>query len=118
MDPKFFTAMTNSSYSPLWNKYRPVILQLMIAAGEGPQEYRMLSNEFKALNPRQTGGYTFTLQAFQGKAQNNIKMSVAAQDLMVMLTNSRRATELLDQDKFEFTLDRQFILHVSKLAAA
>ena len=34
----------SNPYSTLWNKYRPVILQLMSAAVEnGPQQYKLFS---------------------------------------------------------------------------
>ncbi len=107
--------MENQTYIPIWNKYRPAILQLMVNANEEPQQYQFFSHEFKRLNPKEKGGYTFTLQAFQGKAQNDIRKSMVAQNLLNVLDGSKKASELLAEDQYEFSLDKQFVLHVSRV---
>ncbi len=107
--------MVNMIYTPIWKKYRPVILQLMIAAEAGPQEYKLSPHEFKGLNPKEKGGYAFTLLAHKGRARNNIKTSTVAQDLLAMLELSRKATELLEADHYEFKMDKHFTLCVTKV---
>ena len=102
-------------YIPLWNKYRPAILQLMVASAEGPQEYKLYGHEFKGLNPKEKGGYSFTLQAHKGKATNNIKKSIVAQNLLSVLSNSKKASELLATETYEFTMDKQFNLRITKM---
>ena len=87
-------------YSYLWSKYRPVILQLMSASASEPQEYRLFPHEFQALNPRQKGGYAFTLETFKGKALNDIRKSPVALDLLQTLQQSRRAVELMEEATF------------------
>jgi len=115
MEPKFFSTMSNQVYISLWNKYRPVIIQLMVNSAEGPQRYKFFDHEFKALNPKEKS-YSFALAAYQGKATNNIKTSLLAQDLLNMLNMSRKATELMQSNHFEFNMDKQFILHVKRPA--
>jgi hypothetical protein len=110
--------MIDLIYIPLWNKYRPAILQLMVASAEGPQEYKLYGHEFKGLNPKEKGGYSFTLQAHKGKATNNIKKSIVAQNLLSVLSNSKKASELLATETYEFTMDKQFNLRVTKLETA
>jgi hypothetical protein len=112
----FFNTTNGNFYTPLWNKYRPAILQLMVASAEEPQQYKLYGHEFKALNPKEKG-YSFTLHAFQGKALNNIRSSAIAQDLLVILEQSKKASELMDKDTYEFTLDKQFVLRVTKRVA-
>lgn len=107
--------MIDLVYIPLWNKYRPAILQLMVASAEGPQEYKLYGHEFKGLNPKEKGGYSFTLQAHKGKAINNIKKSIVAQNLLSVLSNSKKASELLATESYEFTMDKQFNLRVTKM---
>ncbi len=107
--------MTEQLYIPLWNKYRPAILQLMVASAEGPQEYKLYGHEFKGLNPKEKGGYSFTLQAHKGKATNNIKKSIVAQNLLSVLSNSKKASELLATETYEFTMDKQFNLRITKM---
>jgi hypothetical protein len=107
--------MVNMIYTPIWNKYRPAILQLMVAAAEGPQQYKLSSHEFKGINPKEKGGYAFTLLAHKGRAQNNIKKSVVAQDLLVVLDSSRKASELMAVDSYEFKMDKQFTLSITKV---
>ena len=113
MEPKFFNTMSNTIYASLWNKYRPAIIQLMVAAEEGPQKYKLFDHEFKALNPKEKS-YPFDLQAYQGKATSNIKKSIPAQDLLYMLNTSKKASELMMTNHYAFTLDRQFNLHVTR----
>lgn len=113
MEPRFFSTMTHSLYFPLWNKYRPAIIQLMVASEDGPQQYRLFDHEFKAINSKEKS-YSFELNAHAGKALNNIKESRMAQDLLGVLNMSRKATELLTEFQFEFSMDRHFILRVSR----
>jgi hypothetical protein len=101
-------------YTTLWNKYRPVILQLMSSAAEkGPQQYKLFSHEFKALNPREKS-YTFTLEVSEGRALNKIKTSIVAQDLLHVLQQSKRANELTLGASYSLNMDRDFVLHVKK----
>src|SRR5688572_13722667 len=103
-------------YTPVWNKYRHAIVKMMIDSEAAPQEYKMSSHEFKAMNAKQKGGYSFVLQISKGRAINKIKDIVIAQDLLEILQLSRKATELSDGSPYEITLDKQFVLHVSKMA--
>ncbi len=106
----------NNIYIHVWNKYRPAILQLMVASAEAPQEYKLYGHEFKALNPKEKG-YAFTLQAYLGKAKNNIKSSIVAQDLLYVLATSKKASELMSLNTYEFHMDKHFMLRISKVAA-
>jgi hypothetical protein len=107
-----YQTLTTKIYSYLWNKYRPAILKMMVDSTEGPQQYKFSGHEFKNLNPKEKGGYSFTLRAHQGKAVNNIKDSPVAQDLLGILQQSRKASELMGESTYEFMLDKQFVLHV------
>ncbi len=109
--------MVNMDYIPLWNKYRPAILQLMVASSEGPQQYKLYGHEFKTLNPKEKGGYAFSLQVHKGKAINNIRNSFVAQNLLSVLVMSKKASELMTTDSYEFAMDKQFMLRVTKLEA-
>ncbi|SHG82065.1 hypothetical protein SAMN04488109_1998 [Chryseolinea serpens] len=110
-------SMTPTVYLSLWNKYRPVIVHLMLAAGDGPQQYKLFSHEFKALAAKEKT-FSFVLQAFRGKSTNGIRKSFAAQDLLSMLNTSRKASEQMEKYGFEFKLDSQFVLHVTRLQPA
>ncbi len=113
----FFNSMMGNVYAHVWNKYRPVILKMMIASDGEPQQYKFSSHEFKGANPKEKGSFAFTLHAFQGKAVNNIRSSEIAQSLMSVLQQSRKATELMEKETYEFVMDKQFILHVKKQVA-
>jgi hypothetical protein len=112
----FYSSSPVQSYASLWNKYRPAILKLMVDAAAGTQRYKLSAHEFKMLNPKEKSGYTFTVQIYQGKAQNSIKESINAQDLLYMLTQSKKASELMSSDAYEFALDKQFNLSVTKVS--
>ena len=105
----------SNPYSSLWNKYRPVILQLMSAAAEkGPQQYKLFSHEFKAIGQREKSGFTFLLEASNGKALNNIKTSTVAKNLLQVLQQSKRASELMSEAAYELSMDKHFVLHVNR----
>ena len=105
-------------YIHVWMKYRPVILKLMIASEEGPQQYKFSDHEFRRVNPKEKGGYAFTMNVFQGKAVTDIRASAPAQDLLWVLQQSRKATELVESSTYEFMFDKRFVLHVARWKSA
>ena len=107
-----YSTITNIYFS-LWKKYRPAILKLMTDAVDTPQQYKFLDHEFTDINSKEKGGHSFNLQMLKGKAANNIKTSIVAQDLLAMLQNSKKAFELTENSTFEFMMDKQFLLHIS-----
>lgn len=115
MEPGFFGSMVRPAYTSLWSKYRPVIIQLMLASEEGSQQYKLFDHEFKALDPKEKN-YSFELHAYQGKSVNDIKKSVVARHLLDMLNMSRKASDLMSDGHFEFKLDKQFMLHISRIS--
>ena len=104
-------------YSPLWNKYRPAVLQMMSAAATSAQQYQLYGHEFKALSKKDKGGFSFLLEAQNGKAVNNIKKSKVAMDLLFVLQQSRTAQQLLSEAAYEFSLDKNFVFRVNKKVA-
>ncbi|MEO9870267.1 hypothetical protein [Ekhidna sp.] len=105
--------VNHSLYVLLWNKYKPVLVKLMKDSAEGPQQYQFISHEFRDLNSKEKGGHSFTLEAHRGRAQNNIKMSVVAQDLLEILQKSNKAQELMEEAYYDFVMDKQFMLTVT-----
>ena len=105
----------SNPYSSLWNKYRPVILQLMSAAVEnGPQQYKLFAHEFKAIGQKEKTGFSFMLEASHGKALNNIKTSTVAKNLLQVLQQSKRASELMSEAPYELSMDKHFVLRVNR----
>ena len=102
------------TYGYLWGKYRPAILKLMISSAEGPQQYKFSSHEVRTANPKGKGGITFTLKFHKGNAVNDVRLSVIAKDLLRVLQQSKKASELSESSMYEFTLDKHFVLHVIK----
>ena len=106
--------MSLKLYTPLWTKYRPAILQLMVASDQAPQQYKLYEHEFQAINPKGKTGLTFTLEAHRGKPVNNIKKWDIARDLLDVLGASKKASELMDTNTYEFVMDKKFVLHIKK----
>ena len=106
-----------SPYASLWNKYRPVILKLIIDAGNDPQHYKLFAHEFKAVGLREKT-YSFVLEASHGKALNNIKGSAIARDLLQVLQQSQKASELMRNAVYELSMDKHFGFHVTKRVPA
>ena len=107
-----------SHYASLWSKYRPVILQMMLAAEKEPQQYKLFGHEFKAVGLREKAGYSFLLEVSHGKALNNIKASAVAKDLLQVLQQSQKASQLMREAVYQLSMDKQFILHVAKKVEA
>lgn len=101
-----------STYTPLWNKYRPALLKLMVDAKTAPQEYQLFAHEVRSLAPKGKS-LGFTMRVQHNKALTSIKDSLIASDLLHVLTLSKKATELMEQDTYEFALSRDFKLHVT-----
>jgi hypothetical protein len=108
----------SQTYTYLWGKYRPVILKLMLSSTEGPQQYELSPHEVKRANPKQKGGYSFTLITHKSRAVNNIRTSTIAKDLLRVLQESKKASELAALSTYEFKLDKHFIFHVTKVDEA
>ena len=106
--------VTFRKYAPLWNKYRPAILKMMLAAAYEPQHYKLMKHEFEAMDAKKKNGYGFNLLVSGSNALNNIRDSEIAQDLLNMLLLSRKGSELLGDFTYEIVLDKQFMLHISQ----
>jgi hypothetical protein len=111
----FFALSGGFGYISLWNKYRPAIIRLMIGAENAPQEYKFFGHEFKGLNPSDRKGVAFTLQVHKGRAENNIKQHLVAQDLLQVLVASKTASDLMDKYHFEISMNKNFVLQVRKI---
>src|SRR5688572_24656570 len=101
------------AYGYLWGKYRPAILKLMISSMEGPQQYKFSAHEVRTANPKYKGGFTFTLKLHKSKAVNDVRSSLIAKDLLRVLQQSGKASELSQSSIYEFKLDKHFVLHVT-----
>lgn len=103
-----------SQYAHLWSKYRPAILRLMVDSEQSPQEYTFSNHEFKVAHPTEKGGYSFKLRVFNSKAVNDIRKSQVAKDLLRILQQSNKATELTEQSVYEFTMNKEFVLNIHR----
>lgn len=101
-------------YAPLWNKYRPAILKMMLDAANEPQQYKLTEHEFKAMDEKKRTGFGFSLVVSGSKAVNNIKDSEIAQDLLNMLLMSRRGSELVQTNSYELIMDKHFVLRIQQ----
>lgn len=104
-----------NTYTPVWQKYRPAILRMMLDSSNEPQTYRLSDHEFKGLNPRQKGGYSFCLTVNNSRAVSGLKDSAVAQDLLEVLKLSPKGSMLISDGSYEFNLDKGFILTVTKI---
>jgi len=104
----------SNPYTSLWNKYRPMILKLMVDASKDPQQYKLFSHEFKAVGLKEKTGYSFVLEVSHGKAINKIKGSTVARDLLSVLQQSQKASQLMTEAVYELKMDKQFMFHVTR----
>ncbi len=104
--------VNDGKYVHLWQKYRPAILNLMVASAKGNQSYKLSNHEFIDISPSKVSGYSFIMRIYQGKSISNIKTSITAPDLLYVLKNSGKAMELSQTNIYEFELDKSFTLHI------
>jgi hypothetical protein len=71
------------------------------------------AHEFKAVGRREKA-YSFVLEVSQGKALNNIKGSTVARDLLGILQQSQKGSQLMREAIYELSLDKQFVFHVTR----
>ena len=107
--------MQHRKYVPFWNKYRPAVLKMMVAAANGPQQYKFMHHEIQSMDGKKKGGFGFSLKVSGSKAVNNIRDSEMAQELLSMLQGSPKGSELIVTYTYEIVLDKQLVLHVSQI---
>lgn len=110
----YIEANKNLYYS-LWNKYRPVILQLMIGAESGEQQYSLSGHEFKAVGEKVKSSYVFSLVTVDGKASKVIGRANLARDLVLMLQQSKTGAVLMSEASYELKMDKNFLFYVTRL---
>lgn len=108
----------DGKYVWIWEKYRPVILKLMIDSSSSTQEYQFSSHEFKDSNNKRDTGYAFKLTVHQGRSQNDIKKSLIAQDLLHVLRCSTTGEDLMQKATYQFDFDKHFKLCVTQTSEA
>lgn len=96
------TETVHTPYSHIWNKYRPVILRLMVDSENAPQYYAFSVHEFTRVFPKNRSNLAFILFLHRSKALNNIKSSPLAQSLLAMLRESKTVVRLTEHSTFEF----------------
>ncbi len=95
-----------------------MILKLMVAAEKDPQQYKLFSHEFKAVGLKEKTGYSFVLEVSHGKAVTATKGSAVARDLLGILQQSQKASQLMTEAVYELKLDKQFVFHVTRKVEA
>ncbi|MEO9806111.1 MAG: hypothetical protein ABJF04_22820 [Reichenbachiella sp.] len=108
-----YHALDSLKYSYLWNKYRPVVLKLMVDATNGPQQYQFLKHEFHDINPKEKGGHSFAIEISNGRPSKEVKASAVAKSLFAVLDRSTKASELTESATYGFVLDKQYMLHIN-----
>lgn len=110
-----YHALDSLKYSYLWNKYRPVVLKLMIESENGPQQYQFLKHEFHDINSKEKGGHTFDIAIADGRANKIVNASAVAKSLYAVLDRSTKASELMQSATYGFVLDKQYALHITQV---
>ena len=108
------TATYEGKYTHLWQKYKPVLLKLMVDAEKEPQTYQFQQHEFSDLNNQKRTGYTFRMEIHKNQKQNKLSSSVAT-DLLSILQSSEKSDELTREHAYQFQMDKKFVLEVKRL---
>ena len=106
--------MLTKEFYPIWKKYRPVILKLMIDSLDGSeQSYQLSKHEFSDANTRKSATFSFKLGIHKGRVLHPKKAGVVASDLLALLKQSAKAIELMDTAIFTIVLDPQCKLTIN-----
>lgn len=110
-------SLNTKEFYPLWKKYKPVLLKLMIDSVQGDsQSYQLSGHEFADANTRKSAAFSFKLTTHKGRVLQPKKASIVASDMLAVLKQSAKAIELMDTSVFSFVLDAKFNLTVSSTA--
>ncbi|MEM6829548.1 MAG: hypothetical protein AAGA66_12120 [Bacteroidota bacterium] len=104
----------DGKYTNLWQKYRPMLLKLMVDAHESPQSYQFQKHEFSDLNGQKPSGYSFKMEVFKNEKKNKVVSNVAT-DLLNTLQSSPKSEELTSENAYLFKLNNKFTLEVSRI---
>jgi hypothetical protein len=99
-------------YIHLWQKYRPVIINMMKLATEKPQIYQLSKHEFEAIGDRTSSGYSFNLEIINGILANNIDGTAVARDLFEVLKSSKTANSIMQENYIKINLTSDFKLKI------
>ncbi len=102
------------NYFHVWQKYKPVIVKLMMDSEKKPQTYQLSDHEFRDVNLKRKTGYSFKFKFHSKRSLSSLKTKLLAEDLLSVLLHSNTACELSQDATFEFELDKDFKLHVSR----
>jgi hypothetical protein len=105
--------INDGKYIRVWEKYRPVLLSLMVASEKEPQTYLLSNHEFIDINPKKLSGYAFIMRFHMGKSMTDIKKSLLAPDLLYILKRSARAMELSESAIYELQMDKLFNITIT-----
>ena len=105
--------INDGKYVRVWEKYRPVLLSLMVASKKEPQTYLLSNHEFIDINPKKLSGYAFVMRFHMGKSMTDIKKSLLAPDLLYVLKRSARAMELSESAIYEIQMDKLFNISIT-----
>ncbi len=113
-----YDSITTKEYFPIWKKYRPVILKLMIdSEGGNAQQYRFSKHEFTDVDTKKNVTHPFKMDVFQGRGSYPKRASNIATDLLAVLKQSQRAWELMNEATYHFELDKDYMFHVNSSPA-
>ena len=110
--------LATKEFYPIWKKYRPVVLKLMVDSLEGEsQSYQLSKHEFTDANTRKSSTFAFKLETHKGRVIKPAKPNVVAADMLAMLKQSAKAQELMQTYIFYIVLDPQFNFTVTATPA-
>ncbi len=106
--------IASNAFYPLWKKYKPAVVKLMVdAAEDGTATYQFSKHEFSDIDPKKNSTYTFKMSLSEGQLVASIKTSLVAQDLVMLLKQSAKAWELIEAYSYDFVLDKHYVLTVT-----
>jgi len=107
-------SLATKEFFPIWKKYRPVVLKLLVdSLGGETQSYKLSKHEFTDANTRKSSTFAFKLETHKSRVLKPAKASVVAADLLIMLKQSAKAQELLQTHILYFVMDSQFNFSVT-----
>jgi hypothetical protein len=105
-------------YASFWSKYRPAVLHMMQAAFSESQQYKFMKHELRSIEKKPKGGFEFSMIIAKSRPASPIGESEIAHDLLNMLQLSQTGSALIAENRYEITLDKNQILHISRQTPA
>jgi hypothetical protein len=104
-------------FTPLWNKYLPIIRILMKRSVNGNQTLDMNRTDFERASGGRKAKLTFSMSLHKGRIQNVSNPPPVAKELAAIFLEDDVTRQLVRQQDFEVSMNTSYQLTIKNISA-